>query len=230
MRLYRFSFVFISMWILGVITPAHASPKGKVYIESAKDIKVYTGKLLSSEESGVDGFDNVYLEFETPASLQGIQILVLFDQEKSANLSKFVKSGEHIAFRLHNRVMNEIPELIYDVEIVDGFPMKIIPEEFTAPSSLDKYPNIPSKKKPKFPKDLPSDFKAVNSKYIVFVDETGKAKKVIRIYKGDSIFNKLTLKYINDTTFSVGKLDGKPVPYFQIVSLNYIVDGYRPYY
>jgi len=228
MSLFNKTLSFFAFSTLVAIYPLSARVRGNIYVDESKEFQLVTAEMMDVHVSDIEGTLEYSIKMENPSQLKGQQLKILV-MEENENLRKLLDQSKRIAFRVHTRVFRDEIDFLYDNEMADAFAIDKIPSSFRCPSDLDRLPKTPRNKRPKFPKNLPDDFVQAVASYVVFVDENGTMRKAVPLIAAGEPFDQLTLDFVNSTKFEIGKANQKPVPYFQLIMIRFIVDGFLPY-
>jgi len=222
------TFTFLlAISILSWASPIDAAVRGKVFIDDSKTFKLYSADVIDLKKTDADNELMAILGYHDPEKNSYKVLKVILCTRQNA-LTTLIQNSKRIAFKLHKRVFENASDFIYDVEIKNAFYADKFPTSIPGPNHLDKYPKTPKKKKPKFPKNLPQNFSHATTSFFVLLDVNRTVKATVPFLKMEEPFKQLTLDYIENTTFEKGIFNGKPVPCFDLLTITYVRQGFRP--
>lgn len=206
-----------------------ALARGQVRIQRNRDTTLYIGTITTVADSDVFSLNGTLgnrpiLTLESPKKFQNRKLEIMLRNRKTYTLQKLMSPNNRIAFRLRPRALKSKTDFIYDTEIFDAFNLNAIPPIFKSAGALDKYLDIPTAHKPKYPKNLPESKRNGVSKFVILINEQGTLLKALSLKAANKDLDRLTKNYIEQTKFKIGKSNGEPTPYFLLIAVFYFDD------
>lgn len=223
---------FLNLLVLATLlcsTTANLDAKSRVLVEKNKNALLYTGTIEMTKDPEIRGMKgsghiDIYVTLNSPKEHKDQRIQILISDRKNSKFPKLATQSDRIVFRARTGAITKKTKFLYESEVSGALTPDRLRKDIICVSELDKYVDLPSGPLPKIPAEMAKNTaaKSTSSKYLVFIDENGKLARALPMKKTAPAIDAASRQYLESAKFKIGKKDGTPTTYYNIVVLLFL--------